>query len=144
LAWTYFDTSVLGRGYFGEPGRAEAMKVLRRYGCITSVLTVIEFRSAVRRRVLEGALDDEHVADIHERLAVDREGWGLVELTGEILSSAEALAAVHPLRTLDAIHVASALLVFGRLMLETPSFITADRRQAEVARAVGLRVVALT
>jgi predicted nucleic acid-binding protein len=143
VAWTYFDTSVLGRGYFGEPGRAEAIKILRRHECVTSVLTVVEFRSAVRRRVAEGALDEHHVTDVLERFTADREGWGLVEVSQEILSTAETLAADHPLRTLDAIHIASAHLVFKRLALETPAFVTADRRQADAARSIGLRVTAL-
>jgi predicted nucleic acid-binding protein len=42
------------------------------------------------------------------------------------------------LRSLDAIHVASAL----RLGVEIETFITYDTRQSEAARAAGLRVVA--
>lgn len=143
MAWTYFDTSVLGRSYFSEPGRAEAIKVLRRHECITSVLTIVEFRSAVRRRLAEEALSHEDADAVLQRFSVDRQGWGLVELTGEVLSGAEGIVSAHPVRLLDAVHIASAQVVFGRLATDTTTFITADQRQAAAARSLGLRVMAL-
>lgn len=143
MAWAYFDTSVLGRSYFSEQGRAEAVKILRGHECITSILTVVEFRSALRRRMTEDVLSSRDAEAVLERFSVDRQGWGLVEITSDVLSGAEDIVATHAVRTIDAVHIASARVVFGRLQADAPRFITADQRQADAARSVGLRVTAL-
>jgi hypothetical protein len=48
------------------------------------------------------------------------------------------LVAAHPLRTLDAIHVASAALFADRLAASELTFVSADARQTAVAAAIGL------
>ena len=68
----------------------------------------MEFRSALRRRATDGSLDARRVPEILKRFAADREFWPLIEVTSEVLQAAEKLVAEHPLRTLDAIRVASA------------------------------------
>jgi hypothetical protein len=55
-----------------------------------------------------------------------------------VLSGAETLVSVHPLRTLDAIHVASAQLFAARLSIEGLIFVSADKRQTDVASAIRL------
>ncbi len=51
---------------------------------------------------------------------------------------AESLSGVHPLRALDAIHVASAKLIADRLASETFTFVSADSRQTDVAEELGM------
>jgi predicted nucleic acid-binding protein len=136
----YFDTSALVKRYVDEPGRREVLKLLRRHNCVTSVVLPVEFRSALRRRVLDDSLDASHVSKILERFAVDRAFWTLVEATSEVLTAAEALVAAHPLRTLDAIHVASAQVFATRLAAIEWIFVSADKRQAAAAAAIGMKV----
>lgn len=136
--WAYFDTSALVKRYVDEPGRREVQALLRRHDCVTSAILPIELRSALRRRVAERSLDPSRVDDILERVAADRAYWTVVELGAEVLSGAEALVAVHPLRTLDAIHVASARLFASRLSMTDVMFVSADRRQTDAAGAIGL------
>jgi predicted nucleic acid-binding protein len=57
----------------------------------------------------------------------------------EILERAEQIVASHSVRTLDAIHIASAKEFAERLQAHVP-FISADHRQIEAAAAVGLIV----
>lgn len=138
MSWAYFDTSALIKRYVDEDGRLEVLQLLRRHDCVTSALLSVELRSALRRRVADGSLDKERVAEILKRFAVDREFWALVEITGQVLQSAELLVAKYPLRTLDAIHVASAQLFATRMTASKLRFVSADARQTAVAAAIGL------
>jgi predicted nucleic acid-binding protein len=138
VAWAYFDTSALIKRYVDEHGRREVLQLLRSHDCVTSALLSVEVRSALRRRVADGSLDARRVPEILKRFAVDREFWALVEITSEVLRTAEILVANHPLRTLDAIHVASAQLFAARMTAFELTFVSADTRQSAVAASIGL------
>ena len=83
-------------------------------------------------------IDEARTKRTLARIARDRAHWTLVSTTAEVLKTAGALVAVHPVRTLDAIHVASAQLFAARLATADIIFISADRRQSAVATAIGL------
>jgi predicted nucleic acid-binding protein len=138
VSWAYFDTSALIKRYVDEAGRREVLQLLRRHQCVTSAVLPVEFRSALRRRVTDGSLDGRRVPEILKRCTADREFWWLVEVTGQVLQAAEELVAAHPIRTLDAIHVASAQLFAARLAVSELTFVSADSRQTAVAAAVGM------
>ena len=136
--WAYFGTSALVKRYVDEPGRREVQQLLRRHECVTSAILPVELRSALRRRVAERTLDGPRVSEILKRVAADRAYWTVIEVGAEVLSGAEALVSVHPLRTLDTIHVASAQLFAARLSIADLIFVSADQRQVEMAKAIGL------
>ena len=138
MAWAYFDTSALFKRYVEEPGRREVLQLLRRHECVTSALLPVEVRSALRRRIADGTLDTRRASEILKRFAADRTYWTMVAVTGEVLTAAEALAATHPVRTLDALHVASAQLFQARMTTAELIFVSADARQSEAAFAVGI------
>jgi predicted nucleic acid-binding protein len=91
---------------------------------VTSRIGVVETRRAIRRR----PHDEARLAQVIDRLEV-------FELDADIDQRASAIAPLS-LRTLDAIHVATALAIPG-----LGSFVTYDERLAEAARNVGLPVV---
>jgi predicted nucleic acid-binding protein len=136
--WTYFDTSALVKRYIDEPGRREVLRLLRRNECVTSAVLPVELRSGLRRRVVDGSIDATRLPAILQHVAVDRTYWTLVEVGIDVLARAEALVAAHPIRTLDAIHVASAQLFAARVSILGLTFVSADKRQIETAVAVGL------
>jgi hypothetical protein len=138
--WTYFDTSALVKRYVDEPGRREVLRLLRRNECVTSAVLPLELRSGLRRRVAEGSIDAARLPAILKHVAVDRPYWTLVEVGIDVLAGAETLVAAHPIRTLDAIHVASAQLFAARVSMPGLTFVSADKRQTEAAIAVGLVV----
>lgn len=138
MAYAYFDTSALIKRYVNEPGRRAVLQLLRKNGCVTSAVLPVEVRSALRRRVAEGTLDENRVPAILERFTADRAFWTFVEVFHEVLETAEALSAVHPLRALDAIHVASAQLFAGRIGSPAFTFVSADVRQTSAAAALGM------
>lgn len=138
MPWAYFDTSALVKRYVDEEGRAQVQRLLRRHQCVTSAMMAVEFRGALRRRTDHGSLDAKRVPEILRRFASDREFWALVEVTDEVLRAAEKLVAAHPLRTLDAIHVASAELFAERLAVSEFTFVSADTRQTTAAADIGM------
>ena len=138
--WAYFDTSALIKRYVQEPGRREVLQLLRGHDVVASAILSVELRSAFRRRVADRTLDAAHVSRMMSRIAADRDYWTLVEVGSDVLAAAETLATTRPLRTLDAIHVASAQLFAARTGTPALRFVSADRLQAEAAAAVGLAV----
>jgi hypothetical protein len=138
VAWAYFDTSALIKRYVEEPGRREVLQLLRKNECIVSAVLPIEVRSALRRRVSEGALDEERMPAILKRFTADRAFWTVIDVSGEVLAAAETLSAAHPLRALDAIHVASAQLFAARMASSAFVFVSADIRHTTAAAALGM------
>ena len=137
--WTYFDTSALVKRYIEEAGRREVLQLLRQYDCVTSAVLAVELRSGLRRRVGEGTLDAARVPAILKRVAKDRAYWTLVEVGTDVLSAAETLVATHPLRTLDAIHVASVLVARGAVA--GLALLSLDERIRKIARRVGIALL---
>lgn len=136
--WMYFDTSALVKRYVAEAGRREVLQLLRRNECVISAVLPVELRSGLRRRVAEGSLDAARLPTILKHIAADRPYWTLVEVGIDVIVAAETLVAAHPTRTLDAIHVASAQLFATRTSMPGLTFVSADKRQTEIAVAVGL------
>lgn len=87
----------------------------------TSVLAEVE----VMRNLKRHQLDDEHAIT----------GFYLMALDDEVRRKAVEVGST--LRSLDAIHIATALIIADRDL----QFITYDDRQANAARAAGLKVV---
>ena len=140
VAYAYFDTSALIKRYINESGRREVLQLLRKNDCVVSAVLPVEIRSALRRRVAEGSLDTRRVAGIVKRVTADRAFWTVVEVSGEVLAAAEMLSAGHPLRALDAIHVASAQLFAARVVSSALIFVSADIRQTTAAAALGMAI----
>jgi predicted nucleic acid-binding protein len=125
--------------YLDEPGHREVLRLLRRRDLVSSVLLPVELRSAIRRRVHDRTLDSARAESALKRFAADRVVLAMVELTAEVLAQAESLVYSYPVRTLDAIHVGSARLFASRIGT-TMLFVSADKRQADAAAAIGLPV----
>lgn len=136
----YFDTSVVAKRYVREAKASLARALLRRHRCVSSAILPLELMSALCRRREVDDLVPRDFALIQARLSADRARWDLVEVTASVLGRAEQLVQVMPLRSLDAIHVASALVIQETVGIRL-RFITADRRQRAAAEAAGLEVV---
>lgn len=140
--WAYVDTSVLLKRYLQESGAAEARQILRRYRVVSSAIAPVETISALWRRRDAGDLADSDVQSILRRLEKDRSYWELVDPTAEVLDRAEHVIQRVGVRTLDAIHLASAVTVQAAIGRRRPvQFLTSDFRQREAAFGLGLRVI---
>ncbi len=139
-ALAYFDSSVLVKRYVDEPGSAHARRLMRQYRLLSSVIAPVEVASAVGRRYRAGELSQTQFDAITGRLRSERANWELVELGSRVLEGAERLVEDKPVRTLDALHIASALIIQKEYGTMLP-FATADERQREAAGGAGLRVL---
>ena len=74
------------------------------------------------------------------RMAEDKASWQLLGVDPAILARAELLVRDVALRTLDAIHVASALMLVEGMARRVP-FVTADANQRTAADRANLEVV---
>ncbi len=138
--WAYFDTSVLVKRYVKEEGSTAARRLLQRYRFLSSAVAPVEVLSALSRRRTAGELTSRDFLAIRSRLHKDRGYWELVEVGAMVLSQAEELVQKTGLRTLDALHVASALTFQAASGLTIP-FVTADARQREAAEMVALNLI---
>ncbi len=125
----YLDSSALVKLVVREEGTDELRVWLASHpSVVSSAIAVTEVRRAVGRLSTRRSLSDR------ARLVLD--GVALLSVDATIL---EAAAALKPpeLRTLDTIHVASAVSLGGELL----AFVTYDERQAAAAGRAGLPVV---
>ena len=139
----YFDTSVLVKNYIQETGSARVRELLETYEFVSSAMAPIELHSAVRRRHRQGELSRQNYASILSRVKQDRSFWQLVEPVPPVLTKAEELVVAYNVRTLDAVHLASAIVIQDSIGAQFP-FITADERQLTAARDCKLETIAVT
>jgi uncharacterized protein len=137
--WAYFDSSAIVKVYVQENGRATVLRLLRLHEVVVSAILPVEIRGALRRRAEENAIESSRLRAVLNQLAADRDQWNLLAVSTEILRRAEEIVAEHAVRSLDALHIASAKEFAERLQTHLP-FISADHRQVEAATAVGLTV----
>jgi predicted nucleic acid-binding protein len=138
--WAYFDTSVLVKRYVKESGSSTSRKLLQRYRFLSSALAPVEALSALSRRRTAGEITQRDFLAIRSRFHKDRDYWELVEVGPIVLSQAEELVQKTGLRTLDALHVASALTFQAASGLTIP-FVTADIRQRDAAESLALNLI---
>jgi predicted nucleic acid-binding protein len=138
--FVYFDTSVVVKRHVHESGSGLARSLLRRCRAVSSAIMPLEVMSTLARKRTSGEVTAQAFETIASRMRVERDHWSLMEISGDILASAEDLVRRTPLRALDAIHVASAL-AFRAGAGRQIRFGTADARQRNAAEAAGLEVV---
>lgn len=141
----YLDTSAVARRYFREePGSSRvaehcAEKTNRLVG---SELMPVEFASALARRRREGLIDGELLRLAWRTFCGDlRSQFRLAPVDGQVQRVARRLLLAHPLRTLDALHLATAHRLRSLEHEEGADwlFLTADSRQEAAAKAEGWR-----
>ena len=139
--WAYFDTSVLVKRYLNETASLQARALLRRHDLLSSSIINPELLSAFSRRRRSGELSESQFNTLLRRVRNDRLQWELIEVSSLVLDGAEELVqGAVVVRTLDAIHIAS-LMMFKTTAAIEISLITADARQRDAARQVGVDVV---
>lgn len=133
----YIETSALIAAFLEAD--AEAQEAIRRAGRrITSSLTLTEAYRAVLRARLTGRLSAGQERGAIRGLQTFARRCELIAVSDEVLVRAGRPFPVEPIRTLDAIHLASV-----ELLGEPPQLVTVVTRDARVlnnARAMGFSV----
>ncbi|MFV9507355.1 MAG: type II toxin-antitoxin system VapC family toxin [Oscillochloridaceae bacterium umkhey_bin13] len=147
MAVFYADSSVLVKRHLPERGSAW-FRALTAPGTgnriQTARLSTVEVVSALNRRVREGTLDpDDYQIVRDDFLARCRRSYRLVPITSTLLNRTRSLLERYPLRTYDALHLASALEVEAQLMSVQRTkitFLAADLRLLAAAQSEGLQI----
>lgn len=133
MALFYADSSALVKLVRDEPESTALRTFLAGADIVSSALVLAEVPRAVRRAA---AQDQRQPLDLLlERSGALIDSLALLPMDRALLEAAGSIAE-PALRSLDAIHVASAADV-----LPIDAFITYDERQGAVARLAGLRTV---
>ncbi|MBL8492316.1 MAG: type II toxin-antitoxin system VapC family toxin [Rhodocyclaceae bacterium] len=136
----YIDTSALAKCYIREARSLEVLEwAAGRGDTATSALTLVEFRSLLARRRRAGQIAPELERRALAEFDSHVRGGGWRVHSGAFGDFAEARDLIDvlpdlPLRPLDAMHLAAARV------LGAQEFATADKIQAEAARALGFTV----
>lgn len=137
----YAESSAIMSWLLGElPGAARVRILLASANTIfTSELTLLECDRTIHRAVHTGRLN-EHGANLaRSRIESETTPWNVLRIGSDIMARARRSFPVEPLRTLDALHLATALRIGEfRPDLRMLSF---DDRIRTNAAALGLGVL---
>jgi predicted nucleic acid-binding protein len=135
----YAETSAVLRWLFAEEGGEALRDVLAAAEKVAaSRLTLIETRRVVRRAEREGRITAAQAADILAVFAQAASTWAILEISEEVARRAEDGFPNEPVRTLDAIHLASAL--FLRQSFPELVVVSVDERLRANAALLGFQV----
>ncbi len=128
----YVDSSALLKRYVDEHDSDAAIELMATDPVLlTSRITEVEVRRNLARLLDAGALDGAR-----RQFTVDLDVFALMGIDSVICNDAARIAEQTLCRSLDALHVASALRAGASTVV-----LTFDIRQARTARSMGLSVV---
>lgn len=135
----YAETSAVLRWLFAEDGGEAIRAALASAEKVTaSRLALLETRRVVRRAEREGRITEVQAADLLAVFARAASTWAILEVSEDVTRRAEHAFPREPVRTLDAIHLASAL--FLRESFSDLVILTADERVRANAVQLGFSV----
>ena len=136
----YLDTSSLVKLYVREDGSDEVMALLDGARVVaTSQVAYAEARAAFARKHREGDFTEEQYHTVVGNLERDWGAYFVLDVSRPVSKIAGELAERHSLKGLDAIHLASALILSTRLG-SMVTFSSSDRKLKDAARAASLNV----
>jgi predicted nucleic acid-binding protein len=134
----FADSSALAKRYIADEKSDDFDELLKRAtGLSVSVLCVPEIVSALCRRRRERTLTSTQYAAARRALELDLSDAAVIQITDEVVLGCVRLLETNPLRSSDAIQIASALA------WHSDTFVSADARQCAAARTSGLSVINL-
>ncbi|MGI8968113.1 MAG: type II toxin-antitoxin system VapC family toxin [Chloroflexota bacterium] len=135
---TYIDSSAFLRLIMNQ-GNVSAVEHALGANPTSSTLAGLEIRAAIFKQWHDGQILEEErdtlLAVSEQRILAN---LALLDLSPETLSEAGNVVERHSLRTLDALHVATAIRAnrYLRRRGARLDFVSADRRQSEAAREI--------
>jgi predicted nucleic acid-binding protein len=136
----FVDTSALAKRYIAETGSTWVRSWIlprARNSILVSALSKVELASVLARHERSGNITPSiRKRALNNFLLHARNQYVVIELTDRVLREARSLLFKHPLRSLDALHLASAVVAERDLGLKL-TFISADVRLLPVAAAEG-------
>jgi hypothetical protein len=136
----YAESSAALAWLLGEPRGVEVASALRGAAQIlVSELLYVECDRACIRAAAAGALTDEQAALVRLQLARTSAHWQVLRITTSVLERSRQPFPHEPVRTLDAVHLASALE--ARSALPETCVLSLDARVRQNAAKLGFEVI---
>ena len=128
-----FDSSALYKRYNREGGREQVLSFFERASAVVvAAHCLTEVASAFHRQRHDGLLSDDDYDAMMQRVQREFSEFEVIVLDRRVEAFAIAAMRRARLRAMDALHVGTAMASGISL------FVTADPRQADAAKAVGL------
>ena len=132
----YAESSAVLAWLLDEPtGRTVRERLAKAAIVIASDLTLIECDRVVIRASALGDLTEAEAADRRAHLTTAAAHWNVLRISGEIVDRARQPFPGDPIRTLDAIHLASALV--ARSAVPGLEVLSLDDRIRTTAKKLG-------
>lgn len=139
----YAESSAVLRWLLGAPDAPKIRVLLERADeIITSALTPAEVGRTLARLLATAALSDAEHDRLRLRFAKALAHWSVYGVTDAILVRAAGPFPAEPLRTMDAIHVAT-VDAYGR-EVGAPAVLSVDQRVRDNVAALGFSVLPRT
>lgn len=136
----YAESSAILAWLLGEERGAEVAETLRdAEGVIASDITLVECERVLIRAWSTGRLSEAGRVDQSSALAHAAAHWVRLRVDADVIGRAMRPFPVEPVRTLDALHLASALL--ARSLAPETRLLSLDQRIRENGTRLGLEVV---
>ncbi|MGH8317589.1 MAG: type II toxin-antitoxin system VapC family toxin [Steroidobacteraceae bacterium] len=138
----YAESSAIIAWLLNEDSTAEVLRHLAAAeSVLASDLTLIECDRVLWRAAALGELTEAEAADRRANLTSAAAHWHILRVAPEVVERCRQPFPVEPIRTLDAIHLASALL--GRGAIAGLKVLSLDDRVRKNAAALGFDVLPL-
>jgi predicted nucleic acid-binding protein len=135
----YAESSAVLAWLLGEDAGRRVRELLSKAELvIASDLTLLECDRVLIRAVALGEVDEAGAADRRAHLNGAAAHWHLLRVSGEIVDRARQPFPAEPLRTLDAIHLASALA--ARAGVAGVELLSLDDRVRRAGQQLGFRL----
>lgn len=135
----YAESSAVLAWLLGEVAGSRVREALRRAELVfASDLVLIECDRVLIRAVALGEIDEVAAADRRAYLNAAAVHWHMYRVTLDIVERARRAFPVEPVRTLDAIHLASALAV--RSIVPGVELLSLDDRIRRAGEQLGFRL----
>jgi len=135
----YAESSAVLAWLLGEKAGRTVREVLRRAELVmASDLTLVECDRVLIRAVTLGEIDEVAAADRRAILNAAAARWHVWRISSDVIDRARRPLPAEPVRTLDAIHLASALAV--RSVVPGVELLSLDDRVRRAGAQLGFRL----
>jgi len=136
----YAESSAVLSWLFGEAhGTAVRNQLRRTESVVSSDLTLVECeRVIIRARALD-EITEREAQHCRSRLTEASNHWYILRLGAEIVERARLPFPHEPIRTLDALHISSALI--ARAAIPDLALLTLDERIRVAAKELGFKIL---
>ncbi len=134
----YFDTSALVKKYISETGSDNVDKLLFSASEIyISIIGHVEAISSFRRLLHEREIDEKDYNQLKLEIEQDFQFFNVVDVSFEIVFSAIKTIDKYQLKSLDSIHLASAISMKRNI----DYFVSSDQKLLNAAKKEGFKVI---